>query len=192
LSVSGATTLNGATTINNTLTATGSTTLGSATGTAGNQITVNSTGVSLVSGGQANGSSVTVGPNGATITGGGSSLVLNGSRGAQFQNASGGPIAITGVANGSSQFDAANFGQVRDLEQLASRGIASVTALANIPQVDTNKLFNIGVGVASFNSETGYAIGASARVAGNGVIKASVGSGSSGKATYGAGFGWSF
>jgi len=156
-------------------------------------VTVNGMGISLVSGSQATGSSVTVGPNGATITGQGSSLVLNGSRGAQFQNATGGPITIGGVANGSSQFDAVNFGQVRDIEKVMSRGIASVTALANIPQVDTGKRFGIGAGVASFNSETAFAIGASVRVGAAGLIKASVGSGSgSGKAAYGLGGGWSF
>ena len=78
-------------------------------------------------------------------------------------------------------------------EKIVSRGIASVTALANIPQVDTGKAFAIGAGVASFNSEAAFAIGASARVGGSGVIKASVGSGSgSGKAAYGLGGGWSF
>ena len=75
---------------------------------------------------------------------------------------------------------------------MLSRGIASATALANIPQVDTNKAFAIGAGVASFNSETAFAIGASARFAGSGVVKASVGTHGSGKAAYGLGAGWSF
>ena len=81
----------------------------------------------------------------------------------------------------------------RELEEILSAGIASATALANIPQVDTNKRFAIGAGVATFNSETAFAIGASARFAGSGVVKASVGSGSGGgDVAFGLGLGWSF
>jgi autotransporter adhesin len=137
--------------------------------------------------------SVAVSAAGATIAGGTSSLVLNSAGGATFRGAGGAPLTVTGVANGSSTYDAVNFGQVKDLEKLLSRGISSATALANIPQVDTSKMFAVGAGVASFNGETAFAIGASARVGGSGVIKASVGSGSgSGKAAYGLGGGWSF
>ena len=181
--------MSGATQINNTLGVTGATTLGSAAGTGGNTVTVNSTGVNLASGTNA---SVSLNSGGATVTGGTTSLALTSGR-ATFGGVGGAPVTVTGIANGSSTFDAVNFGQFHDLEKVLSRGVSSVTALANIPQVDTGKVFAVGAGVASFNGETAFAIGASARFAGSGVVKASVGSGSgSGKAAYGLGGGWSF
>ena len=139
----------------------------------------------------ANSASLTLNATGASLAGGTTAIQLNNS-GARLVGIGGGPATLTGIAAGSNDFDAVNYRQFRDSEKMLSRGIASATALANIPQVDTAKRFAIGAGVASFNSETSFAIGASARFANSGVVKASVGTGSSGKAAYGLGAGWSF
>lgn len=110
-----------------------------------------------------------------------------------FSNTSNGsPTKLTGVAAGTSEFDAVNYGQYKDLEKTLSRGVASIAAIANIPQVDQGKSVSVGVGVGSFNGESAYALGVSVRAATDGVIKASVASGRSGKSTFGAGAAWSF
>ena len=104
------------------------------------------------------------------------------------------PITVTGIANGSNQYDAVNFGQVQDIEKQLKRGISAAGAVANIPQVDTNKAFSLGVGVGGFDGETAVAIGGSARISKDGVIKASVGFGGGGgsSAVWGVGGGWSW
>jgi autotransporter adhesin len=74
-----------------------------------------------------------------------------------------------------------------------SKGIASTTAIANIPQVDQDKTFAVGLGVGSYNSQTAVAIGMTYRPMPNAVLKASVGtSGSGGKTVFGAGAAMSF
>jgi autotransporter adhesin len=79
------------------------------------------------------------------------------------------------------------------LEKLVSQGIASTTAIANIPQVDQDKTFAVGVGVGSFNSQSAVAVGATFRPMPNAVLKASVGTGGSGgKVVFGAGAAMSF
>ena len=129
---------------------------------------------------------------GTRITGGSTSLALT-NNGATFANAAGAPVVVTGVANGQTTFDAVNYGQLKSVEKIASRGVASATALANIGQVGEGKAFSVGAGVGNYNGETSIAIGASARV-GSGVVKASVGTstGSGSKAAFGVGGAWSF
>ena len=160
LGVTGNTTLGGTlgvtgnTTVGGTLGVTGATTLGSAAGTAGNTVVVSSSGV--------------------TASGGGATVALANNR-ATFSGTGGAPLILTGIANGQNQYDAVNFGQVQEIEKNMSRGISGATAVANIPQVDQGKQFAVGVGVGGFNGETAFAIGGSARIATNGVLKASVG-----------------
>ncbi len=189
LTVTGASTLNGATTVNNTLTATGTTTLGSTAGTGGNTVVVSSSGITATAGT----SSLALNSSGATMSGGGSSLALAGGK-ATFAGSGGSPVTVTGVANGVNQFDAVNWGQVSDIEKQLKRGIAATGAALNIPQVDQNKSFNLGVGVGGYDGETGWAIGGSARISKDGIIKASVaGAGGGGsKAVWGVGGGWSW
>jgi hypothetical protein len=112
---------------------------------------------------------------------------------------SGVAAVVHGVANGVVATDAVNKGQLdavaNDLhraEKMLSRGIASTTAIANIPQVDQNKTFSVGVGIGGYNSQNALAVGVSYRFAPNAVLKASVGSASGDKAAYGIGAGWSW
>ena len=99
---------------------------------------------------------------------------------------------ISGVADGTSTNDAVNYGQLQDTRKLLSRGIASVTAMANIPAVDQGKTFSVGMGVGSFDSNTAVALGASYRVAPSAVLRASVAGGSGGKTAFGVGVGGSW
>ena len=191
LGVTGATTLGGATQINNTLNVTGASTLGGS-GTGGNQLTVGVNGV-LMSAGATSGNSVGVNSTGAQINGGGAALVLAGNRATFGATNGGAPIRVTGIADGQNQYDAVNYGQVQELEKNLSRGISGATAMANIPQVDQNKAFNLGIAVGGYNGETAVAIGGSARVSKDGILKASVGfAGGSSNTTWGVGGGWSW
>ena len=127
----------------------------------------------------------------ANLTGGGNTLSMS-SSGARFSNASGGPVKVTGVANGTSKYDAVNYGQLQDVERLASRGIASVTAMANIPQVEPGKTFAVGAGIGSYNGYQALAIGASGRIMDDLVFKASIGSSENGHAAFGGGVSYSW
>ena len=114
------------------------------------------------------------------------------SSGARFSNSTGGPVKVTGIANGTSKYDAVNYGQLKDVERLASRGIASVTAMTNIPQVEPGKTFAIGAGVGSYNGYQALAIGASGRIFDGLIVKASVGSSEDGHAAFGGGVSYSW
>ncbi|QBC02007.1 YadA C-terminal domain-containing protein [Enterobacter cloacae] len=74
----------------------------------------------------------------------------------------------------------------------AAVGVASVAAMSNIPQVTDSQIFAIGAGVGEYDSQGAIAVGFSARVTEHVVTKASVGAGSYGGATVGAGvsYGW--
>lgn len=125
-------------------------------------------------------------------------MVLSGNRaafsGPAVSGSTGGPITVTGIANGGSQYDAVNFGQFDEARKDASRGIAATGAALNIPQLDQNKAFNLGVGVGGYDGEVGWAIGGSARISKDGIIRASVAAAGGGgsKAVWGVGGGWSW
>ncbi|MBK5915450.1 beta strand repeat-containing protein [Rhodocyclus purpureus] len=128
----------------------------------------------------------------ATLSGGtrSTSLTLN-DNGAFFSNsATGKPVRVTGVQDGTSSFDAVNFRQLRQVYA----GVAGTAAMANIPQVDQNKTFSVGVGLGNFQGMTAVAVGASYRMAPDAVLKASVssvnGDGNNVVAAVGAGFSW--
>jgi hypothetical protein len=125
----------------------------------------------------------------STLSGGttSSSLTMN-DYGATFSNSStGSPIQVHGVDDGTASFDAVN------VRQFAG-GMASVSAMANIPQVDLDKTVAIGAGVGNFMNETALAVGASVRIARNGVLKGSVASSMNGGRSTAVGLGaaWSF
>jgi hypothetical protein len=127
------------------------------------------------------------------ISGGSTSTSLRLSNGgAAFSNSSSGaPVRVTGVADGTTSFDAVNYQQLKALEKKMSQGVASTTAIANIPQVDQDKTFAVGMGVANFNGETALAVGMTYRPMPNAVLKASVSAGS-GQTVFGGGAAMSF
>ncbi len=133
----------------------------------------------------------------ATMSGGinSSSLTLN-DNGATFSNsATGRPIQVHGVADGTADFDAVNVRQLRQTREQLAAGIAGISAMSNIPNVDTGKQFSLGAGVGHFQNTTSLAIGSSFRVNPNTVIRATVAGtdgGSSRSTTYGLGVGVSW
>jgi trimeric autotransporter adhesin len=81
--------------------------------------------------------------------------------------------------------------QVNQNNLIAQRGVAGVGAIANIPALDANKQFAVGVGVGNYISASAIAVGVQARISENVVFKVS-GSSSTGNYTTGAGLGISF
>ena len=123
------------------------------------------------------------------------SLTLN-DDGATFRNTltGGGPARVTGVADGTADFDAVNFRQL----QKANMGIAAVSALAAIPGTMPGKTFAIGAGYGYFENESAVAIGVKALLGKN--ISVTIGGGmsvgrgdsSSSTITANGGFSYSF
>ena len=99
---------------------------------------------------------------------------------------------ISGVANGTDSNDAVNYGQLQDTRKILSRGIASVTAMANIPAVDQGKTFSVGLGLGNYDSSTAVALGASYRLGQVAVLRGSVAGGNGGKTAFGVGIGGSW
>lgn len=81
--------------------------------------------------------------------------------------------------------------RLSDVKKTSYRGIAAVTAIANIPTVEQGKRFAIGVGVGNFEGENALAIGASIRANDSLTFKVSAGK-SGDSAAYGAGAALSF
>lgn len=134
---------------------------------------------------------IVVGQSATTISGGtnSSSMILN-DNGARFSSATtGGPIRVTGVADGKSDFDAVNYRQLKSI----AAGVAGISAMSNIPQVDQDKTFNVGLGVGHFQERTAVALGASARLSDSVVARASVATDFGADSTaVGGGLGWSW
>ena len=145
---------------------------------------------------------LTVGENSTVLTGGttSTSLTLN-DAGATFAKSTGGPVRVSGVADGVNHYDAVNVRQMRSFEKTyekavekANIGIASVSALAAIPGVMPCKRFAIGAGYGYFESESAIAIGMKARLWDNISVQAGVGLGvnDSSDTTYSANAGVSY
>jgi hypothetical protein len=98
----------------------------------------------------------------ATLTGGtrSTSLVLN-DDGATFRNdTTQGPARVTGIEDGSAPYDAVNYRQLRR----AYSGVASVAALAGIPDPGPGKRLALGVGGGAYLGEKAIAVGMAAQV----------------------------
>jgi hypothetical protein len=95
------------------------------------------------------------------ISGGTSSTSLTlDDNGASFSNSSpGGPTRLSGIAAGTSEHDAVNYGQLKRVEQRAYSGIAAVAAMANIPPPAQDKSYSLGVGYGNYLGEDAMAIG---------------------------------
>ena len=125
-----------------------------------------------------------------TISGGtnSTSLTLD-DNGAKFANtANGDPVKVTGVADGTADFDAVNWRQLKK----AYAGIASVAALAAIPNPANGNKFSIGMGYGNFKGLNAIAVGAKAAITKNISATLGVGYNSSSKETVNAGVGYSW
>ena len=86
--------------------------------------------------------------------------------GATFSNTTNGePVRVHGIADGTAPHDAVN------VQQLGA-GLAMVSSLAALPQVEPGKRFAIGVGTGGYMSQVALAGGLSARFRENFVFKA--------------------
>ena len=148
-------------------------------------LNVNTTQTTLTGGGLGNTpppSKLTLGTDSAILEGGGddgSKMTLD-SSGATFANNSNGrPIRVTGVADGVNPFDAVNYRQL----QAVSTGVASIAAMSNIPGLETNKKFGIGIGYGNFQGNSALAVGINGRLAPSLTAKLSLGAGLSAGAT---------
>lgn len=125
-----------------------------------------------------------------TLSGGtqSSSMTLT-DRAATFSNAqTGAPITVTGVADGSADFDAVN------VRQFAG-AIAAVAAQANIPSLAAGQDRTFGIGVGNFMGKSALAMGMNIRGSGNAVYKVTLSSGlmdGGKKAVVAAGAAWGF
>jgi hypothetical protein len=128
------------------------------------------------------------------ITGGtnSTSLTLDDS-GATFRNDdTGGPARVTGVADGQSDFDAVNYRQLKEFQNTAYAGIASVAALSSIPSPTPGKKYTIGGGWGNFKGRNAAAVGGKAIVFENTTVTAGVGIDDQVNVTTSVGAGWSF
>ncbi len=138
-----------------------------------------------------------------TLSGGGqqpSTLTMN-DTGATFATSSGAPAKVTGVADGTSKFDAVNFGQLQALSNnvdgianKAFSGIAQSAAMNSIPTSMAGHHYGIGIGSGFYAGQQAIAFGGSADIGEHIKVKAGVangfGSSSSMTANAGAGFSW--
>ncbi len=142
-------------------------------------MTTETTAAMVVTNGLGNTHGFAVTEHAATMSGGttSNSLTIN-DAGATFANStSGAPVKVTGVADGTSQYDAVNYGQIQGFQSQIqsvektvdtmgknlSGGIASVAALAAMPDLDKGKKFAISMGTGYFDSQAGLAFGFSGR-----------------------------
>ena len=105
----------------------------------------------------------------ATLSGGTrSSSLTMADNGATFSDAqTGSPVQVHGVDDGTSDYDAVN------VRQMAA-GVAMAAGLAAIPQVEPGKTFSIGAGSGNYGNQTSLAMGMSARIKNNWILKAGV------------------
>jgi hypothetical protein len=100
---------------------------------------------------------ITVNTQETAISGGthSTSLTIN-DTGATFRNDdTGGPVKVTGVADGTQANDAVNYSQL----QKAYSGVASAAALAGIPDPPPGKNYFLGLGYGSYMGEAALAVG---------------------------------
>lgn len=99
---------------------------------------------------------------------------------------------ITGLEQKTNR-DFANMDKrLNNVRDGANAGVASVAAMASIPQVTEYQTFALGAGVGSRHDQQALAVGFSARAASNVVVKASVSTDTTDSITWGAGasIGW--
>jgi hypothetical protein len=140
-------------------------------------LTNNSASMLVTNSATGNAHGLSVGQNSTVLSGGttSTSLTLD-DDGAHFASTGGAPARVTGVADGVNDFDAVNMRQFNSEIDRVNGGVASIAAMSNIPSVDVNKKYALGMGYGNFNAENALAIGGSMRVNERALVKASVGS----------------
>ncbi|MBN2455481.1 MAG: YadA-like family protein [Sedimentisphaerales bacterium] len=140
---------------------------------------------------------ITISQTSTVISGGtGSTTFTVDDDGAAFANSTGGPVKVTGIADGVGDYDAVNMRQYRKLEDrvdTAYSGIASVAAITAIPAPVLGKDFSVGFGFGNFENQSAVALGGKAHVGEKKDITLTAGVGyCDNTTTVSAGVGWSF
>ncbi|WP_429441888.1 YadA family autotransporter adhesin [Paraburkholderia sp. GAS33] len=106
---------------------------------------------------------------------------------------------ISNVAPGVNPTDAVNVAQLQGVQQNmdalarnAYSGVAMAGALAGLPQVEQGKTFQLGAAVGSYSGYTALAIGGSARVTQNTIVKMGVSTTDGSHMLFNAGVGYSW
>ena len=117
-----------------------------------------------------------------------SSMTLD-DAGARFSNSvNRGPITVTGVADGHSQYDAVNRGQLNR----AYSGIASIAAMSQIPPLNSGNRFSFGVGIGYFENEGALAMGIKSTIDRSTNLSISLGHDTQQRTSLAAGLGWNW
>lgn len=106
---------------------------------------------------------------------------------------------ITNVAPGVSPTDAVNVAQLQGVElsvasvaRIAYSGIAMVGALAGLPQVPSDKGVQLGAGISNYAGYVALAIGGSARVTENSILKFGASTSGGSRVMFNAAMGYSW
>jgi autotransporter adhesin len=107
-------------------------------------------------------------------------------------NSGGSSPALQNQVNGIQNQVNSLQSQVNQNNLIAQRGIASASAIAGIPAIETGKNFSVGVGVGNYVSASAISVGAQARLTEFTVLKIAAGTTSFGGVVTSAGLGISF
>jgi hypothetical protein len=174
----------------------------------GAKLTVNGAGTTGYAGAEltnANGKGLKVYSDRTVLSGGSAStsLTLDNNKATFKDDANNGaPIVVSGIADGTGQYDAVNYGQVasaysslkrdiKDVENKAYGGIAAAVALAGIPAPAAGKQYTVGAGWGNYEGENAFALGGRAQITPEFQLTAGWGYSSEGNAfNVGAGYSW--
>ena len=109
----------------------------------------------------------------------GQTTIYSNSQGINFYGPSGAGVQLHGIAPGTTGLDAVNLDQLNaatsGYKSALKQGLASVAAMSNVPRLDQDKMFSIGVGFGGIDSEVAYAAGAALRLTKNVIVNGTVG-----------------
>jgi autotransporter adhesin len=149
---------------------------GNATASSGNTVAVGSGAQASGSGSSALGANATASAPNSVALGAGSVAAESNS---VSVGSPGNERTITNVAPGVNPTDAVNVAQLQGVQQnvnnvarAAYSGVAMAGALAGLPQVEAGKTFQIAAGVGNYAGYSAIAVGASARITQNTIVKA--------------------
>lgn len=143
---------------------------------------------------QGNTHGIAVGTEQTVISGGAHStnMVINDNGVALSNMQTGAPVSLTGVADGVNRYDAVNKGQLDRVEREAARGIASVAALAAIPEPAAGKKYSVGAGTSIYSGYSAIAFGFKGVVRENVRVNVGVSTVNGSRAVMNAGVGFSW
>ncbi|RUS65196.1 hypothetical protein EGN72_01035, partial [Pseudorhodobacter sp. E13] len=159
------------------------------------QVEVTATSVSLTQNGSgfssSGGTTRLTGTTSTVVSGGSTQMVLSDS-GVNFSGAGGAPVRLSGVADGVAPTDAVNVRQLGALEGKLSGAIAGTMAMTQLPTITANESFSFGVAVGGYNGQSAFALGGTARLDNNMVLRGAAQYSKEGGVGAAVGIGWSW